>query len=237
MFFGYYMNPLYFIIIAPAVILGLWAQWKTRSAFQAASKMIPASGTTGAEAAAVILRQAGLQNVEVVRTEGFLSDHYDPREKVLRLSPEVYDSKSLAALGVAAHEAGHALQDASGYAPLVLRNGIVPLASVGGGVCWILLAIGMMLHSFGLTLAGIIAFSVLVIFQLINLPVEFDASRRAKQLLQKIGLVKEEEAPAVRAVLSAAAMTYVAATLMAALQLLFFLIQAGIIGGRRSDDR
>jgi Zn-dependent membrane protease YugP len=231
-----FFDPLYLLFIAPAVLLAAWAQWKVQSSFHAASQMVPASGATGAEAAEVILRDAGLQGVQIEKAEGFLSDHYDPRKKVLRLSPQVYEGRSLAALGVAAHEAGHALQDASNYPLLALRNGIVPLASAGSYLSWILLAIGFAMQSFHLVVAGIVAFSAIVAFQLINLPVEFDASRRAKELLVRIGLVREQEAPAVRRVLSAAAMTYVAATLMAALQLVYFLFQAGLLGGRRSDD-
>lgn len=231
-----FFDPMYLLFIAPAVLLAAWAQWKVQSSFHAASQIAPASGANGAEAAEVILRNAGLQGVEIEEAEGFLSDHYDPRKKVLRLSPQVYHGRSLAALGVAAHEAGHALQDAAHYPLLVLRNGIVPLASVGSYLSWILLGAGFLMQSFNLIVAGIIAFSMIVVFQLINLPVEFDASRRANALLVGIGLVKEQEAPVVRSVLSAAAMTYVAATLMAALQLIYFLFQAGLLGGRRNDD-
>jgi uncharacterized protein len=148
----------------------------------------------------------------------------------------VLNGRSLAAVGVAAHEAGHAIQDAQGYPLLKLRNGLVPLASVGGNLSWILMLAGFLMQSFGLILIGIAAFSLTVLFQLINLPVEFDASRRAKELLLKIGLIKPEEAPAVRKVLSAAAMTYVAATLMSALQLVYFLIRSGLLGGSRDEE-
>lgn len=221
-----FFDPLYLLLIAPAALLAAWAQWRVHSTFAAASQMLPASGATGSEAAAVIIKHSGLQGVEIEPAEGMLSDHYDPRAKVLRLSPDVMNGRSLAALGVAAHEAGHALQDAEGYPLLKLRNGLVPLAALGGNLSWILMVAGFLMHSFHLVIFGIVAFSLTVIFQLINLPVEFDASRRAKKLLTSIGLVKQDEAPQVSKVLSAAALTYVAATLMSVLQLVYFLIRA-----------
>ena len=156
------------------------------------------------------------------------------RQKVLRLSPEVYGGRSLAALGIAAHEAGHALQDATGYPLLDLRNGIVPLAAWGGNLSWILIALGFGLTSLNLVLVGIAAFSLTVVFQFVNLPVEFDASRRARQVLQSLGLITPAEEPVVRRVLSAAAMTYVAATLTSVLTLLYYLFRAGVFG---SHDR
>jgi hypothetical protein len=172
--------------------------------------------------------------------QGFLSDHYDPRHKVLRLSPEVYGGRSLASLGIAAHEAGHAIQDARRYAPLVIRNGLVPLASVGGGLSWVIIIAGFVLAGLNralgesLILVGIGAFSLTVIFQLVNLPVEFDASRRARAALVDGGLVTAEEDGYVKKVLDAAALTYVAATLSSVLTLLYFLFRAGLLGGR--DD-
>jgi Zn-dependent membrane protease YugP len=231
-----FFDPMYLLIMLPGTILAAWAQYKVTSAFNWAKQLAPASGASGAEAAAVILRQSGLRGVEIETADGYMSDHYDPKHKVLRLSPDVYEGHSLAALGVAAHEAGHAIQDAVGYPLLKMRNAIVPLASFGGNVSWILIMAGFFLQSFNLILAGIIAFSLTVIFQLINLPVEFDASRRAKAILLEMGLVQPQEAPAVRKVLSAAAMTYVAATLTAMLNLLYFLMRAGILGGRRRDN-
>jgi uncharacterized protein len=231
----FHFDPLYFLIMLPGIILAAWAQWRVHSAFAWAKDIAPSSGATGAEAAAVIIKHSGLQGVEVEPAEGFLSDHYDPKAKVLRLSPDVYQGRSLAALGVAAHEAGHALQDAEGYPLLKMRNGLVPLAAAGSNLSWILLMVGFFLHSAGWLWAGIIAFSLTVIFQLINLPVEFDASRRAKELLQRIGLVKQDEAPAVARVLNAAAMTYVAGTLMAMLQLAYFVLRSGVLGGNNRD--
>ncbi|HYG77577.1 MAG TPA: zinc metallopeptidase [Planctomycetota bacterium] len=232
-----FFDPMYLLFMVPGMILAAWAQWKVHAAYQEASRIAPASGATGAEAAAVILRQSGLRGVEIEQTEGIMSDHYDPSAKVLRLSPDVYHGRSLAAVGIAAHEAGHALQDAQRYPLLVLRNGIVPLASIGGNLSWILLMAGFLLQSFNLIIAGIVAFSITVVFQLINLPVEFDASRRAKAILSEMGIVRgPEEIGEVRRVLSAAAMTYVAATLMAMLNLVYYLFRAGLFGGSRDEE-
>lgn len=230
-------DPLYFIMLMPAMLLAGWAQMKVKSAFARASQ-IPASGRmSGAEAAHRILQAHGLQRVEIEETRGFLGDHYDPRAKVLRLSPDVYHGRSLASMGVAAHEAGHAIQDASGYAPLKLRNGIVPLASVGSGFSMIIFIAGLIFASTmigqGLILAGIALFSMTVLFQLINLPVEFDASKRARQVLVANGIVAAQEDAEVGKVLNAAAMTYVAATIGAILTLLYLLMRSGLLGGSR----
>ncbi|MEI6235073.1 MAG: zinc metallopeptidase [Planctomycetota bacterium] len=231
-----FFDPMYLLFIAPAALLAAWAQWRVHSAYAAASQVVPASGISGAEAAALILRQAGITGVEIEPVEGHMSDHYDPSAKMLRLSHDVYNGRTLAALGIAAHEAGHAVQDATHYPLLVMRNGLVPLASWGGNLSWILMMAGFFLQSFNLIVLGIVAFSITVVFQLINLPVEFDASSRAKVLLVSMGLVTQAEAPMVARVLSAAAMTYVAATLMSAMELLYFLYRAGFIGGGSRDD-
>lgn len=226
------LDPLYFILIGPAMLLALWAQFKVKSAFAHASKIAARSGMTGAQAAEALLWANGIRNVGIEQTPGQLSDHYDPKRKVLALSPDVFGGRSLAALGVAAHEAGHAIQDKEKYAPLVMRNGLVPLASVGGNLSMFVLIGGMVLMSTGalmgkwVFLIGIGLFSITVIFQLINLPVEFDASKRAKKLLVASGIVAEDELPEVRRVLSAAAMTYVAATLAAVLTLVYYIIRA-----------
>ncbi len=231
-------DPLYFILLAPAMLLAIWAQFRVKSAFARASE-IPTRGLSGAEAAARILRSYGLQRVAIEPAQGFLSDHYDPKEKVLRLSPDVYNGRSLAAVGVAAHEAGHAIQDAAGYGPLRLRNGIVPLAAVGGNLSMIIFIVGLALSSTlvgqGLIWAGIILFSLTVLFQLINLPVEFDASKRARELLVANGVVAVNEDAEVGRVLNAAAMTYVAATIGAILTLLYLLLRSGLLGGNRND--
>lgn len=236
-----FFDPLYFIILAPAMLLGFWASMKVRSTYARASQVQASSGVTGAEAAHMILEAHDIHNVGIEESHGGqLSDHYDPRHKVLRLSPDVYHGRSVASLGIAAHEAGHAIQDAVHYAPLKIRNGIVPLAGIGSNFSWLLLIIGMVLGGAqtalgsGLVWAGLALFGTVVVFQLINLPVEFDASRRAKDLLQKSNLVSSGgEAGAMNKVLNAAALTYVAATLTAILTLVYFLIRSGVLGGRR----
>jgi Zn-dependent membrane protease YugP len=199
------------------------------------------SGLTGAQAAAEVMAAAGVTGVGIEPVEGFLSDHYDPRHKVLRLSPDVYAGQSLSALGVAAHEAGHAIQDATRYAPLAIRNGLVPLASIGSNFAFIILFVGMLLMvaqpvlGKSVVLLGCGLFSLTVLFQLVNLPVEFDASSRARAMLINHNLITTDEDVVVKRVLSAAAMTYVAATLTAILTLLYYLLRAGVLGGR-SDE-
>ncbi|MCB0339257.1 MAG: zinc metallopeptidase [Bdellovibrionales bacterium] len=230
-----FFDPMYLVFILPAILLAGYAQLKVRSTYAQASQYSPRSGMSGAEAASQILRAYGLHRVGIELSEGQLSDHYDPREKVLRLSPDVYRGRSLAALGIAAHEAGHAIQDAKHYAPLVARNAIVPMASFGSSASWIMLMAGLMINSFNLVLFGIVLFSLVVIFQLINLPVEYDASSRAKEVLVSKGLISPDELPIVKNVLSAAALTYVAATLTSILTLLYYLVRFGVIGGRRED--
>jgi uncharacterized protein len=227
-----FFDPVYLLFLAPGVLLAMWAQWRVQSAYEEGSRIAPRSGSSGAEAAGILLRHAGLSDVRIEPTEGFLSDHYVPGEHVLRLSPNVYSGRSLAAVGVAAHETGHAFQDASHYPLMVIRNGLVPLASFGSNATWILLVIGFALHFAGLIYLGIVVFSFTVLFQLVNLPVEFDASRRARIALVESGVVTVEEEAAVAKVLNAAALTYVAATLTAVLQLLYFLFRAGSLRGR-----
>lgn len=218
------LDPFYFVILAPALLLGFWAQARVRSAY-AAAEQTPAP-MSGAAAARYVLDSAGLQGVAIEPVEGFMSDHYDPRHKVLRLSPHVYQARSMAAVGIAAHEAGHALQDFRGYAPLALRNAVVPLASFGGGVSIVLIMLGLAMSA-ALVQLGIIAYSAVVLFQLVNLPVEFDASRRAKAQLDQLGIVPMAQQESVRQVLNAAAWTYVAGTLQAVLTLVYFLLRFG----------
>ena len=225
-------DPMYYLFLAPAMCLALWAQYKVKSAYAKASRIPAQARISGAEAAARILRSSGIDNVGIEMVQGHLSDHYDPRKKMLRLSPEVYSGHSLASLGIAAHEAGHAIQDKKRYAPLVLRNGIVPLASTGSNLSFILLFAGMMIGSMGLIMLGIALFSMVVVFQLVNLPVEFDASSRAKKTLVSTGLISPTEQREVGKVLSAAAMTYVAGTITAIMTLLYYLMRAGLLGGR-----
>lgn len=241
-------DPMYFLILAPAMILAGYAQWRVKSTYHNAQKFRPVSGMTGAEAAKRILSVHGVEGVGIEQAQGWLGDHYDPRHRVLRLSPDVYSGRNLAAVGIAAHEVGHALQHAHGYAPLAIRNAIVPLAATGSNLSIVVFMIGMFM-SFGtqpladgsipwgmgqyLMVAGLILFSTVVVFQLINLPVEFDASRRAKYILVNQGIIASGEQAPVAKVLNAAALTYVAATLSAVLTLLYLLMRSGLLGGRR----
>ena len=212
---------LYFLFVAPAFLLGLYAQWKVKSAFSAMNK-VPAR-MSGATAARRMLDAAGLQSVGIEQVPGKLSDHYDPRAKVLRLSPDVYGGNSMAALGVACHEAGHAFQDAQNYAPLVIRNAAVPAANFGSGIGATLLMAGAFLAMKPLIWVGVILFSAVVFFQVVNLPVEFDASSRARAHLVEYGLISAQEEHYVAKVLNAAALTYVAATLQSIMTLAYYL--------------
>ncbi len=225
----FHFDPLYFMMIAPAMLLAVWAQFRIRSAYARAQQQ-PAP-LSGAAAARHILDQAGLQNVSIEMVPGEMTDHYDPRDKVLRLSTDVYQSRSLAAVGIAAHESGHALQDAKNYAPLAIRNAVVPAAGIGTNVSFLLFFLGIIFSLPALIWAGIILFSGFVFFQVVNLPVEFDASARAKHELVALSIVPERDMPYVNAVLNAAALTYVAATLQAALTLLYYIVRAS--GSRR----
>lgn len=222
----------YLIFILPALLFSIYAQFKVKSAYKKASAIAPLSGLTGAEAAQRILNSSQIGNVKIETIGGVMGDHYDPKNKVLRLSNDVYYGRSLAALGIAAHEAGHALQDAKGYTPLILRNGIVPLASIGSNMSFGLIFVGMLLSSMNLMMLGVLAFSLVVVFQLVNLPVEFNASARAKNILYQTGMITAGEQGAVSGVLSAAALTYVAATASAITTLLYYLVQMGLLGGR-----
>jgi Zn-dependent membrane protease YugP len=227
----YWWDPTYFLFIAPAVILALWAQFRVHSAYAAAGQ-VPAP-LTGAAAARHILDSAGLTGVAIDIVPGHLTDHYDPRDRVLRLSEEVFHSRSLAAVGIAAHEAGHAIQHAWTYAPLVVRNLAVPAAAFGGNASILMLIFGFLLIQPWLVLAGIIAFSGVVVFQLVNLPVEFNASARAKAQLVQLGIVSPDQMRYVNAVLNAAALTYVAATLQAILTLLYYVMRYSGMGRDR----
>ena len=232
MFYG--IDPLYWMMMIPVLLLSVFASIKVKSTFSKYSRVASASGMTGAEVATQILRRNGLTNVTVTETGGFLSDHYDPLKKVVRLSPDVYRSNSISAIGVAAHETGHAVQHAKAYSPLVLRNMMVPVANIGSSLSWIIIIGGFIFGAMGLVKAGIVLFSVVVFFQLITLPVEFNASSRAKEMLGSYGLISQTELVGVGKVLSAAAMTYVAAAASSVMTLLYFLIRAGLLGGR--DD-
>jgi len=232
----WFMDPLYIIIIGPALLLALWAQAKVKFAFSRYSRIANLAGITGAQAARLILDGNGLQDVPVEAYNGWLTDHYDPRRRVLRLSQQVFYQPSVAAVGIAAHEAGHALQHSSGYFPLRFRNAIVPTAQIGSWLAFPMILIGMLLALKTLALAGFILFLGIVLFQVVTLPVELNASSRAKKVLAEMQILKSpEETRAVNSVLSAAAMTYVAATITALAQLVYFAFRLGLIGGRRRN--
>jgi Zn-dependent membrane protease YugP len=223
-----------FVLLIPAVILTFYAQAKVRSTFDKYSRVAAQSRMTGAQVARAILRQAGVDNVTVERIGDTLGDHYDPKNKVLRLSPEVHDSYSIAALGVAAHEAGHAIQHDVGYSPLVMRNGLVPLANIGSmGGPWLFM-IGLFFGNLRFLMdIGIVFFFAAVLFYFVTLPVEYNASNRAIEVLESGGYLTRDEIVPARAVLGAAALTYVSAATMAVSQLIRLLM---IRGMSRNDD-
>ena len=229
----FYLDPLYLILALPGLLLGLWAQMRVKGTFNKYSKVRTASNLTGAEIARHLLDSQGLNDVRVEQTQGFLSDHYDPRTRVLRLSPDVYRTPSVAAAGVAAHEMGHALQHSAGYGPLQVRSAIVPVVQFGSSLAPILILVGFLLRFTALAWVGVILFAGAVVFSLVTLPVEFDASRRAKALLTQGGIVSHEEAGGVNAVLNAAGWTYVAAAIAAIGQLLYYVLL--LTGGSRRD--
>ncbi|NTW51931.1 MAG: zinc metallopeptidase [Chlorobiaceae bacterium] len=222
----FFLDPAYLLFAGPPLLLGLWAQFKVKSAFKKYSQVPTQSGITGAQAATRLLNRGGLTNVGVEMTTGMLSDHYDPRSKILRLSEEVYNQPSIASVGVAAHEAGHALQDKTGYSPLAIRSAMVPVVSIGSSLGPIIFMVGLFMSgTLGSSLAwvGILLFAGTALFALVTLPVEFDASRRAKELLVSQGIVSQVEMKGVNAVLDAAALTYVAAAAQAIMQLLYYV--------------
>ena len=227
-----YFDPLYLLFALPGLLLGLWAKSRVTSNFNKYSKVRTARNVTGAEVARQLLDAQGLYDVAIEETQGTLSDHYDPRGKVLRLSPAVYRTPSIAAAGVAAHEMGHALQDAGGYFPLHIRSTLVPAAQFGSSLApWLFIG-GLLLNFTTLAWVGVIMFAAAVLFTLITLPVEFDASKRAKQLLVSNGVLIGDEIKGVDKVLDAAALTYVAAAVSAIGTLLYYvLLLTG--GGRR----
>ncbi|NRT77194.1 zinc metallopeptidase [Clostridium beijerinckii] len=219
------------ILLVPAIIISFWAQSKIDSAYSEYSQVRTINGYTGQQVARMMLDEAGLFDVRIELINSKLGDHYDPASKILRLSPEVYSGASISSAGIAAHEVGHALQHKERYAPLVIRNSIVPIVNIGSNVSWMLFFVGILLGFKGLTTLGIILFSGVVIFQLITLPVEFDASTRALNILKSRGILYGDETKSAQKVLDAAAMTYVAATLMAVSQ----LIRLIAISNRRND--
>ena len=230
----FFIDPLYLLLAIPPLLLGMWAQFRVQNAFRQYSRVRTGTGLDGAHAARQILDSNGLQGVNIERVAGTLSDHYDPRGKVLRLSQDVYATPSIAAVGVAAHEAGHALQDKMNYGPLRLRSAIVPAVQFGSWLGPIIFMVGFfMAGTFGESLAwlGILLFGATALFALVTLPVEFDASRRAKQQLASSGILSPQEIQGVDKVLDAAALTYVAAAVQAITTVLYYVL----LMGRRRD--
>lgn len=226
------MFDLTMVILIPAIILSLYAQAKVQSTFKKFSKVSSKKNITGAQVARSILDDQGLYSVAIESTPGKLSDHYDPRTKIVRLSPEVYRGNSLASLGVAAHEVGHAIQDDTGYWPLNFRSTLVPVTQIGSTLSFPLLIIGILMGSPMLAKAGVYLFSAVVLFQVVTLPVEFNASNRAINILSSQSFLDKDEIKKTKKVLDAAALTYVAAAVMAALNLVRLLLISGILGGR-----
>ena len=236
-YYYYGFDWTYLVLVLPCLVLALWASSNVNSTFKKYSAQRSIRGITGAEAAQRVLRHNGVVGVRIERVSGSLTDHYDPRTNVIRLSDSVYSSTSTAAIGVAAHEAGHAVQYAQSYGPIKLRAAIIPITNIGSRLAMPLILLGILFSAFGNTLItlGIAAFGLSVVFQLITLPVEFDASRRAMQAIETAGLLTEEEQRGAKRTLKAAALTYVAATATAIAQLLRLIILFGGRGRRRND--
>ena len=229
----FFFDPTYLLFMLPALALSAWASFRTKSAFNKYSRVRSGTGYTGAQAARIMLDREGLHDVKINRAHGFLSDHYNPMTRSLALSEAVYDTASVAAIGVATHEAGHAIQHAHKYAPLWLRSTLVPTANIGSSVGYIVMLVGLFLSP-TLVLFGALLFSMVLLFQVVTLPVEFDATARAKELVVVHGIISPYEREGVDKVLNAAALTYVAAAVSTLLTLLYFLMRAGLLGG--SDD-
>ena len=222
---GYYGgDALYYLLLIPILILTAWAQFQVSGNFRRYSQVRCSRGLTGAQAAEAVLRANGVYGVGIRSCAGSLTDHYDPRDNCIYLSEPVYGAATVAAVGVACHEAGHAVQYAENYGPVRIRSAIIPATQFGSRFSFILLILGLILYSQGLLLTGILLFSLTTLFQLVTLPVEFDASRRAVQTIEGSGLLNEDEARGAKKVLRAAALTYVAALLMSALQLLRYVL-------------
>lgn len=228
----YYFDSTYILILIGAVI-SMIASAKVKSTYAKYGKVMSRSGLTGTDAARTILDNAGLRHIRIERISGDLTDHYSPKEQVLRLSDTTYNSRSIAAIGVAAHECGHAIQHADHYAPLTIRNSIVPVVNIGSTLSWPMILLGLIFGFTGFLKLGIIFFSFSLIFQIITLPVEFNASSRALRILDDSGMLYGEEISGAKKVLSAAAMTYVAAVIASLLSLLRLII---LFGGRRRND-
>ncbi|SCJ53959.1 Putative neutral zinc metallopeptidase [Anaerotruncus sp. 2789STDY5834896] len=228
----FYFDYYYLLLVVPALLITVWAQYKVKSTFARYSRVLSSRGISGSRAAEDILRGAGLYDIRVEPVAGSLTDHYDPRAGVIRLSQDVYGSTSVASIGVAAHEAGHALQHAKHYAPLKLRNAIIPLTNLGSTLSIPLVLIGYFMGAQPLVTAGIVLFSLVVVFQLITLPVEFNASRRAIAIIGQQAMLSSEELQGAKKVLTAAALTYVASLLVSLANLLRLVL---LFGRRRND--
>ncbi len=226
-----FFDPLYLIFALPALLLSVWASMYTRTTFARYSRVPTSTGVTGAQAAADMLRSHGVRDVRIEQSRGFLSDHYDPAARCLRLSESVYHGSSLAAVGVACHEAGHALQDAQHYPMLWLRTSLVPATSIGSNLSYFVILFGFLLRSQPLILFGAALFSLAVIFSIVTLPVEWNASARAKRAMVEAGIVSQQESRGAGQVLNAAFLTYVAAAVSAIMTLLYYLLRAGVLGG------
>ena len=232
----FFFDPMYLIFMIPAFALMGFASWYVRHAYNKWSQVRASSGLTGHQAAQRLISTGNLYGVQVQGTAGQLSDHYDPRNKTLFLSQGVANSPSVAAVAISAHELGHALQDAEEYFPMKIRSMLVPAVNIGSNLGWILIMIGLVLRMTNLAWVGVAVFSAGALFALATLPVEFNASARAKQLLYQTGIIQtEEEQRGVNQVLNAAALTYVAGLITAVMQLLYYVFLVGGIGGRRRD--
>ena len=239
--YGYYgdflANNIYCILLIPVFLLSIWAQFQVSGNFRRYSEKINRRYITGAQAAEAVLRAHGVYDVNIRSCRGNLTDHYNPKDNTIYLSEPVYHAATIAAVGVACHEAGHAVQYAMGYGPIRIRNAIIPATQFGSKFSFVLLLIGLLLYSQPLFLLGIVLFSLTTIFQLITLPVEFNASRRAIETIEGQGLLYEDEIGGAKKVLRAAAMTYVAALLMSMLQLLRYVLIFAGRGGSRGGGR
>ncbi|MDP9374447.1 MAG: zinc metallopeptidase [Chloroflexota bacterium] len=220
----FFFDPLYLVFMIPGLILTLWAQAKLRSSFSKYRQIPNSRGLTGAQAAQEVMRAAGVYDVGIEPIAGELTDHFDPRDKVLRLSEPIYSGRSIAAMAVAAHEAGHAVQQATNYAPMTVRQNLVPVANIGSNVGLYAVIFGVILGVTGLAWIGLLLFASMTLFQLVTLPVEYNASARARELLERAGLISRDEYGEVRSMLNAAALTYVAGFAASLLTLLYYLM-------------
>lgn len=232
--FGWMIDPMYLAFLVPAMILAGLATLYTKSTFTKYSRKAASSGMTGAQAANQLLNSQGIYDVNIQPVQGFLSDHYDPTSRTLRLSPNVYGSQSLSAIGVACHEAGHALQHAGGYLPLTLRSALVPATQFGSSASYFLFVAGWLFQTQRLMQVGAMVFGAVVLFAIVTLPVEWNATARAKKLMIQAGIVNQGEAAEAGKVLNAAFLTYVASAFTALMTLLYYLLRSGLLGG--GDD-